>query len=175
MSTLNAILNDFLSLDRVESGAINFNEMKFDLVQLCRETIDQLELLLKENQKIVLENKQEEAFVVLDKNAMKHVIGNLLSNAIKYSDENSTVIVKVNLENDQLEIAVKDQGIGIPVAEQKNMFSKFFRAKNSLNIQGTGLGLHIIKYYIEMMNGTISFQSKEGEGTTFSIKIPCKS
>ena len=174
VSNLNAILNDFLSLDRVESGNTNFNEIQFDLIELCNETIDQLDLLLKEGQTISLQSDLEVLPVHLDQNAMKHIIANLLSNALKYSGERSTVTLKLSAENGLLEVEVIDQGIGIPLEEQKNMFSKFFRAKNSLNIQGTGLGLHIIKYYVELMKGEISFNSKEGEGTSFFIKLPLK-
>lgn len=175
VNTLNAILNDFLSLDRVESGAINFNEITFDFVALCAELIDQLDLLLKEGQQIILDCQHSELLVNLDKNAVKHIIGNLLSNALKYSGEKSTIYVRIKSDEKSIYLEIEDKGIGIPEEEQKNMFSKFFRAKNSLNIQGTGLGLHIIKYYIELMNGSITFSSKEGEGTTFFIEIPCKS
>ena len=175
VSNLNAILNDFLSLDRVESGNVNVNASQFDLVALCEETIDQLDLLLKEGQQIKLDHSISSLEVHLDQNAMKHIIANLLSNAVKYSGENSTVTLRLKVEGNQLEIEVKDQGIRIPEEEQKNMFSKFFRAKNSLNIQGTGLGLHIIKYYVELMKGEISFSSQEGEGTSFFIRLPIKS
>lgn len=172
VNTLNAILNDFLSLDRVESGAMKFNATEFDLVGLCNEIIDQLDLLLKEGQQIKLTAPTSSLVVKMDQNAMKHIIGNLLSNSIKYSGNHSLISLNIQSDESNLSIAVTDQGIGIPAGEQKNMFSKFFRAKNSLNIQGTGLGLHIIKYYIELMNGTISFESKEEIGTTFFIKIP---
>lgn len=174
VSTLNAILNDFLSLDRVESGMINFNEKGFDLLELCREIIDQVDLLLKEGQKIELVAETDVLNVTLDQNAMKHIIGNLLSNSLKYSGENSLIRLRVTSSKNKVMLEVEDNGIGIPEEEQKNMFTKFFRAKNSLNIQGTGLGLHIIKYYIELMHGSISFKSKEGEGTTFFIQLPCK-
>lgn len=96
---------------------------------------------------------------------------NLISNAIKYSPENSTIHIKIAMGNN-LTIHVTDSGIGIPESEQKHLFERFFRAKNSTNIQGTGLGLHIVKKYAEMMNGTVTFNSKENEGTTFTVTLP---
>jgi signal transduction histidine kinase len=78
----------------------------------------------------------------------------------------------IAIENNFVTIKVKDEGIGIPEAEQKNLFDKFYRAKNTANIQGTGLGLNIVKRYVELLNGDITFVSRQNEGTTFTVGFP---
>ena len=103
---------------------------------------------------------------------LKHVFQNLLSNACKYSPENSVIEFDTKVIKNKLIAIVKDNGIGIPEEEQSNLFTRFFRAKNAFNIEGTGLGLNIISKYIEMAGGDISFTSKENEGTTFEVKLP---
>jgi signal transduction histidine kinase len=97
---------------------------------------------------------------------------NLLSNAIKYSGENKEIRIVAEVTPEQIAFSVTDQGIGIPAEDQKNIFTTFYRAHNTNNIQGTGLGLNIVKRYVELLNGTISFVSVPGEGTTFSVTIP---
>jgi signal transduction histidine kinase len=97
---------------------------------------------------------------------------NLLSNASKFSPENSIIHVHGKAANGQLGISVKDNGIGISNEDLQHLFERFFRAKNASNIQGTGLGLHIVVKYLDLMNGTIDVQSELNEGTTFTIRIP---
>ena len=127
--------------------------------------------MCKENQIIQYEHIGEvNSFT--DELLMKNILFNLTSNAIKYSGENSIIsIISQNL-NDELLLTVKDQGIGIPDKDQVHLFERFFRAKNATNIQGTGLGLNIVKKYVNSMNGTIEFESKEGIGTKFTIRLP---
>ena len=105
---------------------------------------------------------------------MSHIIINLLSNALKYSEEGKEVIMEIQQVNEAVLIKIKDRGIGIPEKEQKSLFERFFRAENVTNINGTGLGLHIVKHYTELMGGTVSFLSKKGKGSTFTVKLPQK-
>jgi signal transduction histidine kinase len=102
---------------------------------------------------------------------IKNIFINLLSNAIKYS-ESGLIRCTVNMEGEEFEIEVEDQGMGIPEKEQKHLFERFFRASNATNTQGTGLGLNIVRQYVDYLGGQISFESEEGEGTTFTLKIP---
>ena len=95
-----------------------------------------------------------------------------MSNAIKFTDENKTITVLTKNLLDKFIIEVTDEGIGIPLDEQQNMFTRFFRARNVTNIQGTGLGLSIVFKYIEILDGTISFKSELNKGTTFTITLP---
>ena len=103
---------------------------------------------------------------------MKNILINLLSNAIKYSPENKTVFLTSSFEKGKISFIVIDQGIGIPVEDQAHLFQTFFRAKNVEAIQGTGLGLYIVKKYLDIMGGTIEIKSKMNEGTTIVITIP---
>jgi signal transduction histidine kinase len=103
---------------------------------------------------------------------LKNVILNLLSNAIKYSPAGKNIEFKTHLSGRMLLISIVDGGIGIPEEDQKHLFERFFRAKNSTNIQGTGLGLNIVKKYVELMNGNVTFASTLNEGTTFTVRLP---
>jgi len=95
-----------------------------------------------------------------------------LSNAIKYSNADLPIECETTLKEDKLCIRITDQGIGIPEEEQQHLFTRFFRAHNVENIQGTGLGLNIVKRYVELMKGAISFESELSKGTTFFVEIP---
>jgi signal transduction histidine kinase len=95
---------------------------------------------------------------------------NLLSNAIKYSDKE--IFCDFFVKEDQYVIIIKDSGIGIPDYDQKYMFDRFFRAENAVNIQGTGLGLNIVKRYVDLLNGSISFKSELNKGTEFTVILP---
>ena len=108
----------------------------------------------------------------LDQKLLRNILFNLLSNAIKFSPAGKEIRVSVSSQPTRVSISIIDQGIGIPLQDQKHLFDRFFRGHNVTHIQGTGLGLSIVSRYLELMNGSISFISKESEGTTFTIVIP---
>jgi signal transduction histidine kinase len=126
----------------------------------------------KYGQSIVFEDDGNVDVVIADRHLLKNVMINLVSNALKYSREGQEVKVSLSVKSQNFIIEVKDQGIGIPESDQKHMFERLFRASNVLNIQGTGLGLNIVKKYVDLHNGTISFSSSESMGSTFTVKIP---
>lgn len=169
---LTNILNDFLSLSRLEEGKIEVNSVLFNLEDFCNETLDEITVLLKPGQTINRHKHTEQTSIYLDAKLLKNILFNLLSNAIKYSDIDKPIDCFIKVEGSTLKIRVTDQGIGIPEEEQQHLFSPFFRAHNVENIQGTGLGLNIVKRYVDLMNGEISFESKTGKGTTFNVVIP---
>ncbi|GAB4230293.1 MAG: hypothetical protein Tsb0034_02120 [Ekhidna sp.] len=170
VENLTAILNDFLSIEKLESGVIKIEIGSVDVPELLEEVVEEVGLTLKEGQEIQLECPK--IVVKSDAHIMKNILINLISNASKYSEKGDPISIVSRKEADYLEIAVKDQGIGIPKAEQKNMFQRFFRAGNVTNIQGTGLGLTIVKRYAELLGGYIDFESEEGKGSTFSLRLP---
>lgn len=172
VSNLTGILNDFLSLSKLEEGKVQSKPVDFDLVAFCLETIDELQGLLKDGQHIRHESPEEEIWIYLDKKMLKNIFFNLLSNAIKYSDPGKPIDCQLGLEDGLLRLTIQDYGIGIPEEEQQHLFTRFFRAHNVENIQGTGLGLNIVKRYVDLLGGRISFVSKEGEGSTFTIELP---
>jgi len=170
IGNLNGILDDFLSLSRLEEGRIDINSVPVSISEVCKSAIDELSSVLKNNQKINFKQTGKEFIINTDPKVVKNVFINLLSNAIKYSEKDIEFILKC--DPDSIKIEVRDQGMGIPKEDQKHLFERFFRAKNAMNIQGTGLGLNIVKKYIEMLNGDISFTSEANKGTTFNISIP---
>ena len=133
-----------------------------------------MNFFLKNEQYITFKNNvADNQMVISDRNVIKNILINLLSNASKYSVEGEEIILDLNIIDKGIQVDVIDKGIGIPEKEQEKLFaSRFFRAGNVTNIEGTGLGLTIVKKYLSLVDGDISFKSKENIGTTFSIIIP---
>ncbi len=166
------ILNDFLSISKLEEGKISVHPETFDLVGFSKSVIEEVNPNKKKGQRIQQVNENSTVFVHLDSKMTHHILVNLLTNAIKYSPENKKVILTIGHSDRQIYLMVKDRGIGIPKAEQKYLFQRFYRAKNAMNIQGTGLGLHIVKQYTQLMGGTVSFISDPSKGTIFTVQLP---
>lgn len=169
VQNLTNILNDFLSLEKLESGVqqVTFNAV--NVMELVEEVKEEMAQYLKSKQKIIIGG--ESVTIKSDVHILKNVLINLISNASKYSNEGDKI--EVNLRADEhCTIAIQDHGIGIPEKEQKDLFGRFFRAGNATNIQGTGLGLNIVQKYVQLLQGTISFSSKEGQGSTFTVQLP---
>lgn len=166
---LTNILNDFLSLDRLEGGVIEPHPKSFNIVKFSEEIIEEMQSMTKQNQNIVYQHTGNIGTVYLDPHLLKNAIINLISNAIKYSGENTFIEFNTYISEDKCIVEVKDDGIGIPEADQKHLLEPFFRANNTGKIPGTGLGLNIVKQYAHLMNGEITWISKLDEGTTFIL------
>lgn len=166
------LLNDFLSLGKLEEGVVQATYKPVNLKEFGEELLQEVSLVKKENQQIAFEFQGRESDVFIDKQLVRNILLNLLSNAIKYSPVSSTIGMKIAVTGDQIELKVSDQGIGIPEEEQKFVFRRFFRAKNATDIQGTGLGLNIVKRYVKLLKGRIEFQSKSPGGTVFTVTLP---
>ncbi|HEY0899120.1 MAG TPA: PAS domain-containing sensor histidine kinase [Sphingobacteriaceae bacterium] len=166
---LTGILNDFLSLEKLEAGKTEADFQHFDIVKFSEDLIEEMQLIAKQNQNIVYQHTGVSSKVYLDPALLKNSVINLVSNAIKYSGENTFIEFDTELTDQTLYITVKDNGIGIPVEEQKNLFEPFFRAHNTGNIPGTGLGLNIVKRYAELMGGEVVCNSAQNMGTTISL------
>ncbi len=165
------LLNDNLSLDKLEQGKVELIKEEFNLIELADEILEEVSGMLKSGQHINLSYEGRKR-IYQDKVILKNMLLNLLSNAIKFSEENQEIKLVINNSDKEVLIEISDKGMGIPEEDQHNLFNKYFRAKNVTNIQGTGLGLNIVKKYIELLNGGISFTSKLNEGTTFSVRFP---
>lgn len=172
VSHLTEMLNDFLSLDKLEEGIIRYKPELIHITETLKQIIEEITPILKKGQHIVYKHTSEKVQCIVDAPIIKNILFNLISNASKYSDENKPVFVESKIADNLLIVSVKDEGYGIPEEEQPFLFTRFFRANNVNNIQGTGLGLNIVKKYLELMNGRIEFQSKLNEGSTFAIYIP---
>lgn len=169
---LTSILNDFLSLDKLESGKVTVNIQEFPMRPLMEEFRAEILNNGKSGQTIDFEDDGNVDIIRADRHLFKNILINLVSNSLKYSDEGQEIKVCLSMDNGSLVVEVKDRGMGIPEKDQPQMFERLFRASNVTNIQGTGLGLNIVKKYIDLHNGTISFESKEGMGSTFTVRIP---
>ena len=170
---LTDILNEFLSLGKIEEGKVEVRPEIFDITEFISGIINEMNVLLKNGQVF------EYTHVGIpdtysDSSLLKHVLVNLMSNAIKFSPEHSTILIECTIKNDEVLISITDKGIGIPKNDQVHLFERFFRATNVTNIQGTGLGLHIVGRYVDLLNGTISYKSELEMGSRFTILFPSK-
>lgn len=168
---LNDLLEDFLSLGKLDEGKVQMLPVEFSAKETIQDIIDEIKGLLKPGQEFIYRHEGED-MICSDKKMLKNILVNLLTNAIKFSDEGKKITVSSDANKKGLHISVQDEGIGIPEEDREHLFSSFFRGKNVLNIQGTGLGLHIVKRYLSILNGSISLQSQLNEGTRFDIFIP---
>lgn len=172
VKNLTDILNDFLSLEKLEAGKVEIRNDTINFKQFCEEITEEMQSVSKPGQQIILTYAgSQEAYA--DKTLMRHILVNLINNAIKYSPENSKVDFEVD-NSDEISIKIKDYGMGIPLEDQQHLFERFFRAGNVTAIQGTGLGLNIVQRYVNKLKGSISLKSIENEGSTFKITLPNK-
>ncbi|WP_162127913.1 PAS domain-containing sensor histidine kinase [Flavobacterium phycosphaerae] len=166
---LTFILNNFLQLEKLESGKVAAAYTDFDLSELGEEIAEEMQLLVKGAQIITYQHKGQQTQVTLDKNLLKNSIVNLITNAVKYSGDNAKIEFITALNDNKCTITVKDNGIGIPKEDQKYLFDAFFRAHNTGSIPGTGLGLNIVARHVSLMGGEITFNSTVNEGTVFTL------
>lgn len=170
---LTTIINKFLALGNIAKGEIPVKYSPFNLEEALMNQKNQIQEIGKPGQIIKYKHLGSTSQVSLDQHLFKNIINNLLSNALKFSHEQSEIQMKSEINEKEIKLMIKDEGIGIPQKEQNKIFRRFYRANNALTFEeGTGLGLNIVKKYVELMNGRISFESKENFGTTFYITFP---
>lgn len=172
VQSLTGILNDFLSADKLENKKEELIISEFNYEIFAEEIAEELGTICKTDQVLEYHFEGKNPNIVSDQKVLKNILYNLISNAIKYSNKGQKIIFSSAIYLDKLVIIVEDFGVGIPKAEQEQLFTRFFRATNVFNIEGTGLGLHIVKKYLDKLEGEITFESEEGKGTRFEISIP---
>lgn len=165
---LNNILNEFLSLGKIEDGKLTVHETVFNIKELITQQLNEMAEILKPGQHV---NYQHSGITnaTLDEGLFKNILINLLSNAVKFSAENKPVFIYTSVENKHLKFSIRDEGIGISKKDQEHLFEIFYRATNAVNIAGTGLGLHIVAKYVEIMHGKIDIKSEMDKGTVISL------
>jgi PAS domain S-box-containing protein len=168
---LNDMLGDLLSLGKLEEGLIEAKREAFNCEEFMGDFISEMTNIAKPQQKIVFEHSGS-LQVVTDKRIIRNILLNLVSNAIKFSADDGVIQIICENNSESLHLVVKDSGIGISEEDMQHMFERFFRARNAQNIQGTGLGLHIVSKYVELLNGKILLQSELNKGTTFKVTVP---
>ncbi len=169
---LDTILNDFLSVERLESGKVNYTIESFPLSKVINEVVYDCNMLLKNGQKILYPDNIDELMIQFDEKTLALALSNLIHNAIKYSLENAIIDLQVEIQKEEIVLKIIDEGIGIPKADQKHIFDRYFRAENVLLTQGTGIGLNIAKQHLENLGASLDFSSRENQGSTFTVSIP---
>ena len=164
VNNLTDILNDFLSIGKIEDGKITAKNSLFDIRELVVNLSGEMNGILKAGQKLICTHSGS-TDIYLDASLLKNILINLISNAIKFSGQNSQIVISSSVFDEVIELKVRDAGIGMSQEDQTHLFERFFRATNASNIQGTGLGLHIVGKYIELMDGDIKIKSELEKGT----------
>jgi signal transduction histidine kinase len=169
---LSELIDDFLDVRRIEEGRFERAQELVDMATLLREEA-QLYSQQSPKHEVAVEIEKAPLPVLGNPNRLRQVIGNLISNAIKYSPQGGVVEVTAGPENGSIRVEVRDKGMGIPVSQQPQIFTKFFRGDAPASgITGTGLGLAVSRDIVESHGGRIGFSSAEGEGTTFFVELP---
>lgn len=169
---MTSLLNDVLTINRARAGKLEFNPMPLDLIAFCQETLERMEGVDKGKHNIVFTHEGVLSNVRLDIKLLQHILVNLLSNAVKYSPDGGDVHLDVVRRKDEVIFRVSDQGIGIPAESLPRLYEPFYRAKNTGDIGGSGLGTAIVKESVDFHKGTILYESEVGQGTTVTVKLP---
>ncbi|MDP4151434.1 MAG: ATP-binding protein [Bacteroidota bacterium] len=168
---LNNLLEDFLSLGKLQEGKIKADPSPFSVRDLLEEVTEEMQSLAKEGQ-VIHCRYDGDRVLVSDKRMVKNILINLLSNAVKFSAEGAPIELGAKSRPAGIAISVRDEGIGISIEDRQHLFSSFFRGANVINIEGTGLGLHIVKRYLDLLHGSIQLDSELGKGTVVTIELP---
>lgn len=170
---MTGLLNDVLLIGKAEEGKLECKPTLIDLLQFCRDLVEDMELTTSSHT-IAFRPQCQITTACIDEKLLRHILSNLLSNAIKYSPAGGTVYFDVICQQEEVVFCVQDQGIGIPLADQAQLFDSFHRASNVGTISGTGLGLAIVKKSVDLHGGKIAVQSEVSVGTTFTVTIPLR-
>jgi PAS domain S-box-containing protein len=169
---LTQILNDFLSLGKLEEGKVDVKAETVEIGNFLHEITEEVQSFFKEGQRLNIHCPPEMKHIDTDSRILRNIMFNLISNASKYSEPGKSIDIICEQTKGEVLFKIQDHGIGIPREDQKHLFDRFYRASNAGQIQGTGLGLNIVKRYVELLGGEISFKSDYGQGSTFYVSIP---
>ena len=159
-------------LGKLEEGRVEIQKETIDLEEFLHEIREDVRSFLKDGQQIHVNCNGTIKHIDSDPRIIRNIMFNLLSNASKYSDAHKNIFLSCTEDKKKMLFTIKDEGIGIPADDQKHLFDRFFRASNAGNVQGTGLGLNIVRRYAELLDGEITFTSEYGKGSTFVLGIP---
>jgi PAS domain S-box-containing protein len=166
------LLDDVLILGRSEAKKLEFMTEPISLDRFCLEVVEDTKINIDNRYKIKFTHKGNCVNTVFDEKVLRQILQNLLSNAIKYSPEGGTILFTLSCKNNQAVFSIKDEGIGIPLEDQRLLFEPFHRGSNVDSIPGTGLGLTIVKNGVELYGGSLTLKSEPGKGTTFTVTLP---
>jgi signal transduction histidine kinase len=166
------LINNILDLSKIEAGFLELNDVRFDIVEFTESIVNMVNsYAINKGVSLIFDTNEEEIELTLDKDKYEKILLNLLSNAIKFTGEGKSILINLNIDNKYIHLDVKDEGIGIPQSKINCIFDRYVQINNSLSrrAEGTGLGLALVKSFVELMNGDIKVFSEEGNGTTFSL------
>lgn len=169
---MTAFMQDLLMVSKIEAGKIEINLQETDLLFFINQIVDKGFNPWKDGRITEVEIKRKPEKIYLDTNLLAHALQNLLQNAFKYSSGQANVKVRVSFSKTYCNISIIDKGIGIPNNEIEKLFTSFYRATNTGNINGTGIGLIVAKYFTEQHKGTIAVRSTMNKGSIFTLKLP---
>ncbi len=169
---MTSLLDDILTVNKTEVGKWKFSPSKIDLFDFLHKLVEEAKNNGTPNHNIIIDYKLKENNAIVDNKLLQHILSNLLSNAIKYSPNGGNIILKVKASKSDFDFTIVDNGIGISKKDQKNLFETFYRGHNTGKIEGTGMGLSIVKRCVESHGGKISFKSELNKGSTFTVSIP---
>jgi signal transduction histidine kinase len=169
---MSGMMEEVLVLGRLETDRMTFNPVAFDLRAFCQRVCEEIESATNRRCPIRLTLDSVSADAIGDESVLRHIFANLLANAVKYSPEDSEVHFTVTRDGADAICRIADHGCGIPLADQKRLFQAFHRGSNVEQIPGTGLGLLIVQRCVGLHGGEIQFESVEGKGTTFTVRLP---
>jgi signal transduction histidine kinase len=169
---LNEILNDFLTLEKLRKGFVDIELTEFNLPEFMTQTISEVDEIAKSNNQRIQYTHRGASNVSQSPKILKNILLNLMSNASKFSEQGKKIKITTEVTATSISLIIQDHGIGISLSDQKKLFTEFYRASNAKNIQGTGLGLVIVKNYINMLSGTISLSSRPNKGTLITLTLP---
>ncbi|ALF52559.1 histidine kinase [Nostoc piscinale CENA21] len=166
------LLDEVLFLSKSETAKLEYKPAPLNLISFCQEITEVMQMKAAGQKNIIFNNAGECNLIYMDEELIYCILTNLISNAVKYSPPQSNIWFNLTFEGDMAIFQVKDEGIGIPETDQVNLFQTFYRASNARRIQGTGLGLAMVKKCVDLHGGEINLESQQDVGTTVIVKLP---
>ncbi|MCU0565046.1 MAG: PAS domain-containing sensor histidine kinase [Oculatellaceae cyanobacterium Prado106] len=167
------MIDDILVIGKIEAHRLTLQPAPLELIQFCRSLVAEMQFLAAEHQ-LSITSRHRQLIAELDEKLLRSILTNLLANSIRYSRPQNQIHLQLLKRNDQVIFRLSDRGIGIPSDDLPHLFDPFYRGKNVSNTPGTGLGLNIVKRFVDLHHGHIQVNSKLNVGTTFTLTFPCQ-
>ncbi len=174
VENLTGLIKDVIALNEEESGLIKIMPENIDLAAFLQELINEIKFTFKETPSIHFQRPKKMVNIFADKKLLRQIFVNLITNAVKYTHKKKNIFIIISKNKQSFKIIIKDEGMGIPEDDLKNIFEPFIRAKNASEIKGSGLGLSIVKRAVTLQNGEMSVSSSLNEGSVFTVILPVK-
>jgi PAS domain S-box-containing protein len=165
------MIDDILVIGKIEAQKLMIQPTPIELVQFCHGLVAEMQIA-SDRQPLSVTSRHRHLMAELDEKLLRSILTNILSNSIRYSRDRNPIDLRLSKRNSQVVFQISDRGIGIPPEDLPHLFEPFHRGKNVSNLPGTGLGLNIVKRFVDLHNGKIKVDSKLNIGTTFTLTLP---